>query len=79
LERTAIPTRRRNHAHGNYVPTADVRHSLRTKREKLMEIGIKVVRQSGHVIFQMAGIAVPLKFFLQILSLIARRCHLAAV
>ena len=41
--------------------------SLRTLKEKLVNIGAKVVRHSRYVIFQMAEVAVPRALFCEIL------------
>ncbi|MCP4307778.1 MAG: IS1380 family transposase, partial [bacterium] len=45
--------------------------SLTTLREKLIEIGAKIVRHGRYVIFQMAEVAVPRVLFAEILRLIA--------
>jgi hypothetical protein len=45
---------------------------LTTLREKLIEIGAKVVAHAKYVIFQLAGVAVPRKLFAAILERIAR-------
>ena len=49
-----------------------VYESLTTLREKLINIGAKVVRHSRYVFFQMAEVAVPRKLFRAILERIAR-------
>jgi hypothetical protein len=41
-------------------------------REKLIEIGAKVVRHGRYITFQVAEVAVPRQMFTDILSLIAR-------
>ena len=46
--------------------------SLRTLREKLINIGAKVVRHSRYIIFQMAEVAVPKALFWEILDRIGR-------
>ncbi len=45
--------------------------SLTTLREKLIEIGAKVVRHGGYLTFQLAEVAVPRALFERILFLIA--------
>ena len=47
--------------------------SLTSLREKLIEIGAKVVSHGRYTTFQMAEVAVPRQMFAEILSLIARR------
>jgi hypothetical protein len=50
-----------------------VKHwSLTTLREKLIEIGAKVVTHSRYVIFQVAEVAVPKRLFRTILERIRR-------
>ncbi len=50
-----------------------VKHwSLTTLREKLIQIGAKVVRHSKYVTFQMAEVAVPRELFAAILERIQR-------
>ncbi len=44
--------------------------SLTTLREKLVKIGVKVVRHGRYVTFQLAEAAVPKELFRKILSLI---------
>ena len=44
--------------------------SLTSLREKLVKIGVKVVRHGRYVIFQMAEVAVPKELFQEILRLI---------
>jgi hypothetical protein len=39
-------------------------------REKLIKIGVKIVRHRRHVIFQMVEVAVPRKLFQEVLRLI---------
>jgi len=51
--------------------------SLRTLKEKLIKIGVKVVRHSKYVIFQMAEVAVPKVLFCEILYRIRRLSLLA--
>ena len=46
--------------------------SLTTLCEKLIKIGAKAVTHSGHVIFQMAEVAVPRELFAAILDRIQR-------
>jgi len=46
--------------------------SLRTLQLKLIKIGVKVVRHSRYVIFQMAEVAVPQTLFREILGRIRR-------
>jgi hypothetical protein len=46
--------------------------SLTSLREKLIQIGAKVVSHGRDVAFQMAEVAVPGQMFADILSLIAR-------
>ena len=54
-----------------YAKTEEVDHwSLTTLREKLVNIGAKVVRHGRYVTFQMAEVAVPRELFRKILSLI---------
>ncbi len=48
----------------------DGRWSLTTLREKLVNIGAKVVRHGRYVTFQLAVVAVPTELFRNILSLI---------
>jgi len=47
--------------------------SLTSLREKLIQIGAKVVSHGRYVTFQMAEVAVPRQMFAEILSLIARQ------
>ena len=50
-----------------------VRHwTLTTLREKLIKIGVKVVRTARQVVFQMAEVAVPRELFRAILEAIER-------
>ena len=55
--------------------------TLTTLREKLVEIGAKVVAHARYVIFQMAEVAIPRKLFAAILERIQRlrRPEIAAV
>ncbi|MHC4071989.1 MAG: transposase [Planctomycetota bacterium] len=46
--------------------------SLRTLREKLINIGTKVVRHSRYVVFQMTEVVVPRALFREILERIGR-------
>ena len=56
---------------GTLALPKEVEHwSLTTLREKLVEIGAKVVRHGCYVTFQMAEIAVPRRLFQEILRLI---------
>ncbi len=41
--------------------------SLTTLRERLIKIGAKVVRHGRYVTFRLAGIAIPRRFFAEIL------------
>jgi len=54
------------------MPKAAAPWSLTSLREKLIEIGAKVVSNGRYVMFQMAEIAVPRQMFHDILRLIAR-------
>ena len=55
------------------VLPCSVRHwTLTTLRERLIEIGAKVVRHSKKVVFQMAEVAVPRELFRSILQAITR-------
>jgi hypothetical protein len=54
------------------MPRAAEPWSLTSLREKVIEIGAKVVRHSRYVTFQMAEVAVSRQMFTNILSLIAR-------
>ena len=47
---------------------------LTTLREKLVEIGAKVVRHGRYVVFQMAEVAIPRRLFATILRRIGRLC-----
>jgi hypothetical protein len=49
-----------------------------TLREKLVQIGAKVVRHSKYVLFQLAEVAVPRQLFARILGRIARLCPASA-
>ena len=52
---------------------ANVKHWTLTKlRDKLIEIGAKVVRHANYVRFQLAEVAVPRKLFAAILDRIRR-------
>jgi len=44
--------------------------SLNTLREKLIKIGVKVVRHGRYITFQMAEVAIPRTLFVNILRLI---------
>ena len=60
---------------GNFMRTLalpkEVEHwSLTTLREKLVKIGVKVVRHGRYVTFQLAEVAAPGSLFQQILGLI---------
>ena len=62
---------------GNFLRQAvlpqAVRHwTLTTLREKLIKIGVKVVRHSRKIIFQMAEVAIPRELFRAILERIGR-------
>ena len=62
---------------GNFLRQAvlpqAVRHwTLTTFREKLIKIGVKIVRHSRQIVFQMAEVAVPRELFRAILEGIAR-------
>ncbi len=51
----------------------EVEHwSLTTLREKLIKIGVKVVRHGRYVTFQLAEVAIPRTLFAEILCLIDR-------
>ena len=52
------------------LPEAVKQWSLTSLREKLVKIGVKIVRHGRYVIFQMAEVAVPKELFQQILRLI---------
>jgi hypothetical protein len=54
------------------MPKTVERWSLTSLREKLIEIGAKVVNHGRYVTFQLAEVAVPRQMFADILSLIAR-------
>jgi hypothetical protein len=54
------------------MPKAAKPWSLTSLREKLIEIGAKVVSHGRYVTFQMAEVAVPRQMFAEILSLLAR-------
>jgi hypothetical protein len=54
------------------MPETDEPWSLTSLREKLIEIGAKVVSRGRYVTFQMAEVAVLRQMFKDILSLIAR-------
>ena len=54
------------------MPTTAQPWSLTSLREKLINIGAKVVSHGRYVTFQMAEVAVPRQMFADILSLIAR-------
>ncbi|MBY0587251.1 IS1380 family transposase [bacterium] len=54
------------------LPQSIRRWSLTTLREKLVKIGAKVVRHAGYITFQLAEVAVPRRFFAQILTRIER-------
>jgi hypothetical protein len=50
-----------------------VKHwSLTTPREKLIQIGAKVIQHARHVVFQMAEVAIPPRLFRAILERIRR-------
>jgi len=51
------------------VPGETARWSLTTPREKLVQIGAKVVRHGCSVVFQMAEVAVSRSLFVEILRL----------
>ena len=46
--------------------------NLTTLRDKLVEVGAKVVRHAKYVLFQLAEVAVPRKLFAAILERIGR-------
>ena len=52
------------------LPEAVAQGALTSLREKLIEIGAKVVRHARYAVFQMAEVAVPKEMFAQILRLI---------
>ncbi len=52
-------------------PIADIEWSLSTLREKLVQVGAKVVRHGRYVTFQLAEVPIPLPLFAEILQLIA--------
>jgi hypothetical protein len=52
------------------LPEAVKQWSLTSLREKLIKIGVKIVRHGRYVIFQMAEVAVPRELFQEILRLI---------
>jgi hypothetical protein len=52
--------------------------TLTTLREKLINIGAKVVTHARYVPFQLAEVAVPRQLFAQILERIARLCPACA-
>jgi hypothetical protein len=54
------------------LPRSVKKWSLTTLREKLIQIGAKVVRHSRYVVFQMAEVAVPRKLLREILGRIAQ-------
>jgi hypothetical protein len=54
------------------LPRAVRHRTLTTLREKLMKIGVKGVRHSRKVVFQMAEVAVPRELFRAILEGIGR-------
>ena len=54
------------------LPNSVKKWSLRTLREKLINIGAKVVKHSHYVVFQMAEVVVPKALFRQILERISR-------
>jgi len=54
------------------LPKSVKKWSLRTLREKLIKIGVKVVKHSRHVVSQMAEVVVPRPPFRQILERISR-------
>jgi hypothetical protein len=45
-------------------------------REKLVKIGVKIVRQARHIVFQMAEVAIPRPLFATILRRTGRLCPL---
>ena len=62
---------------GNFIRTLAIRKavqpwSLTSLREKLIEIGAKVVSHGRYVWFEMAEVAVPRQVFAEVLSLIGR-------
>lgn len=62
---------------GNFIrtlalPDAVEQWSLTTLREKLIEIGAKIVRHGRYVVFQMAEAAIPRELFAEILRRIDR-------
>ena len=54
------------------LPRSVKKWSLTTLRQKLIQIGAKVVRHSRYVVFQMAEVAVPRKLLREILGRIAQ-------
>jgi hypothetical protein len=64
--------RRSNFLRQAVLPQAVRYWNLTTLREKLIKIGEKVVRYSRKVVFQMAEVAIPRKFFKTILERIGR-------
>ncbi len=52
------------------LPEAVEHWSLTTLREKLIEIGAKIVRHGRYITFQLAEIAIPRALFAEILCLI---------
>ena len=52
------------------LPEAVKQWSLTSLREKLIKIGVKIVRHGRYVIFQMAEVAVPRELFQEIMRLI---------
>ncbi len=61
---------------GNFLRTLalpdEIEHwSMTTLRDKLIEIGAKVVRQGRYVTFQLAEVAIPRRLLTEILRLIS--------
>ena len=55
------------------LPRSRIEHwSLTTLREKVVEIGARIVRHGRYLVFQLAEVAVPRPLFEEILSRIAR-------
>jgi hypothetical protein len=54
------------------LPAEVERSSVTTLREKLIEIGAKIVRHGRYVVFQMAEVAIPRGLFADILRRIDR-------
>jgi hypothetical protein len=52
------------------LPEAVAHWSLTTLREKLIKIGVKVVRHGRHITFQMAEVAISRPLFAEFLRLI---------